>query len=111
VVAVTEDNAWSLELTLGLEGLAWVSVERGELERAARLLGAADRIRGVGGIPVQDSERVARDRVRAALDNHERPFDDAHAEGYSFDESAAAAYALSQHGHSSPDEAARHGVS
>lgn len=94
VTSVIKGDADLVELMYGLEGLAWVAVNRGDLDRAARLLGAADRIRSLEKLPVQDSERVGRDRVRSALDGEAGSHDRAHAEGYRFQPTEAAEYAL-----------------
>jgi tetratricopeptide (TPR) repeat protein len=95
ISSVINGDADSLDLTYGLEGLAWVATNRGDLERAARLIGAADRIRTAEDIPVQDSERVARDAVESALAGS-GSFVVARDEGYKLDEHAAATYALAR---------------
>jgi hypothetical protein len=54
-----------------LEGLAGVAVAQRQLERAARLLGAAETLRETTGAPLSPGERVRYDRdvsaVRAGL--------------------------------------------
>src|SRR5262249_31655310 len=56
-----------------LEGLAGVAVAQQHLERAARLLGAAEPLREATGAPLSPRERVRYDRdvsaVRAGLDD------------------------------------------
>ena len=61
-----------LGIAESLEGLAAIAVDLGEAERAARLLGAAERMRETIHVPVREADRPEHDRaieaVRASLD-------------------------------------------
>ena len=50
-----------------LEGLAGVAVAQQQLERAARLLGAAETLREATGAPLSPGERVRYDRDMSAV--------------------------------------------
>jgi len=69
VIAVRDDHAFHLPLIL--EGLARLALRRGWLERAMRLLSAADRVERERYVPLNAFEREARKslliRVRSAL--------------------------------------------
>lgn len=88
------DKWWG---TLALEGLAYVAAQQNEARRAARLLGAADRMHELLGAPIltvyRESQEWSRDRARAQLG--ERAFSEAWEEGRALSFDAAIQFALS----------------
>jgi ATP/maltotriose-dependent transcriptional regulator MalT len=87
----------------GLDDLAYLSAAV-DPQRAARLLGAADGVRAVAGLPVRASERAERDKVRATLRSRlgERTFTAAVAAGRALDPRQATAEALAPAGQKTP---------
>ena len=85
-----------LQLPWKLNGLAAVAVERGEHERAARLIGAADAMRDEHGAAWPPDERVHYDRTIAAATDAlgAAAFERAYTAGRSLTSSEVAAYAL-----------------
>jgi hypothetical protein len=79
-----------------LENVAYVLIERGEHERAARLLGTADAIREAGDARMAFDEEpeyaAALDRLRAAMGDS--PFDAASSAGRAMSQAEAVAIAL-----------------
>jgi predicted ATPase/class 3 adenylate cyclase len=79
-----------------IEGFAFISVERGDEQRAATLLGAAARVRDAAGAQMMPWERETYDaaigRVRAAMDA--AAFEAAWAAGSRLDQEAAIALAI-----------------
>jgi non-specific serine/threonine protein kinase len=54
-------------LATGLESLAWVAAARGQADRAARLGGVAEALRGVLGAPLPPDERASHERAVNAV--------------------------------------------
>jgi hypothetical protein len=81
-----------------LNSLANLDVERGTLERAARLFGAADSIRAANGSDLAPALKERRDRglalARAQLPTE--AFEAAWSEGYAMSMETAIGYALSR---------------
>src|SRR5262249_28603814 len=59
----------SQEVAPCLEGLAAVAAAHDDWQRAARLLGAAEALRELVGVPLPPNERIAHERLRAVLRN------------------------------------------
>ena len=81
-----------------LVNLADVAAQRGETTRAARLLGAADALRGEIGFRRPDlSEQKQRTRIATALNTDHAPLAAAQSEGRALTLDDAVAYALEEH--------------
>ena len=81
-----------------LEGLATVAESRGQAERAARLIGAAEGLHEAVGVPVYvyyEAHRSPYERTAAAVRSRlgEPAFEAARAEGRAMSAKAAVAYA------------------
>jgi tetratricopeptide (TPR) repeat protein len=77
-----------------LVGFAEVAAQRDDLDRAARLLGAADALRDEMGYGVQPLERKQRSRIAAVLNWNEPELAEAKSNGYAWALEDAVAYAL-----------------
>jgi hypothetical protein len=80
------------------ERLGMVAAELGRLERAARLLGAAEALREATGTPVQAVDRADRERAAASVrsGSEAKRLDQAWAEGRAMTLEQAIEYALEE---------------
>ncbi|MBJ8337299.1 protein kinase [Antrihabitans sp. YC3-6] len=97
-----------LGIAVCLEAMSWIAASDGDVDRAARLLGAADALLRQVGMPLEGIQRLWafhlqwEDTVRRRAS--ERGFRVAYASGAAMSADAAAAFALRETPESAPDE-------
>jgi hypothetical protein len=99
-MAVSQELGHGWGIAMALEGWGAMAVAQGASERAARLLGAAERLRGAIGRPLPLADRPQRDRSVAAVRDAlgEQAFAAAWAAGRAMSIDAAVAFALEAEG-------------
>jgi tetratricopeptide (TPR) repeat protein len=95
-LALTRELRLPREAAWCLEGLASLAAAQGQLERATRLLGAAEKLREANGIAIPAADRTsqAQDVARLRAASGEQAFASAWAEGQALSLEQAIAYAL-----------------
>jgi predicted ATPase/DNA-binding SARP family transcriptional activator len=90
------DGSYQVHYPDALEELSCTALALGDAERAARLRGAADRLREHVGVPIPptDLERLERAQTSMRSSLEERVFEARYAEGRALSDEAAVAYAL-----------------
>jgi tetratricopeptide (TPR) repeat protein len=86
-LGMAREHGAILTIAVGIEGLAGVAAARGEVERAARLLGSAGAIRAQMGAPLVQPEREDVDRAAktARRGLGDKAFDHAYRDGQALD--------------------------